>query len=320
MNALLTQAQVDANTPMYCLGHELRIRMTPLINHRVVYKLYRCNLRSTQSVSGNDNGTYVPPTIPFAVGSAGDAAAIPTSGNWAFFTQNTRQGTAPDTVSGVPNDLVMVANGYGVGYAAPVSGSIFESLINGYYHHHHKLSFIFPSINKFLRVKCVKKGILLPGKASVVVDHPPFPKKMTPQALIDNETRNFSKFSYFYLLRAWCEPYDVGQIGHAPGDIGAPAFDDYPAAWSRPPATVRLDSRRTLKFRSFGDARPNFYYGDSETQFIAGNLSQFQDTGTPVVMDVTNGASFSAAGSLPVVQGTGQWVTATTTPTLALNS
>lgn len=320
MNAFLTQTQVDANTAMFNIGHEMRIRMTPLVNQRIVFKLYRCNLRSAaMNPKLNATGVYVPPTIPFAAGSAGDANALPTSGNWGFFWQNLRQGSAPDVVASIPNDGVMTANGYGAGYAAPVQGSAFESLIAGYYHHQYSLSHIFPLMKKFLRTKCIKKGILLPGKASVVIDRPPFPKIMKPSTLVDNGTSNFSKHSYFYIMRAWCEPYDVGQIGHAPGTLGEAAWDDYPAAWSRPPAVVRLDSRRTLKFRSFGDSKPNYYYGDADTQFIAGNLSQFFDTGTPIVMDMTNGAKFNAAETRPVVQGTGQWVIDTVNPVLALN-
>lgn len=219
----------------------------------VFYKLYRISLKCADR--GSTGGTYVEGTLPFASGSATATANLPSASYWSFWDQASRQGA---TVSGylpVGTNQVLAYNTAGT-LAAPTTGAIFESGNNGgeftNLQFSTPLGFIFPELKRKGKIRCVSKGVLMPGMRKRFSLRTPMPPEIRPRDYISDDCQNFSKYSHFYLIRAQSVCPDFYYT------VSAAANNVYnDPLWTQPSQIVMLHTR-TISLRAGGDSIPTF--------------------------------------------------------------
>lgn len=226
----------------------------------VRYKLYRMRLKCRDN--GATQGVYVEGTLPFAVGSAQAAANLPSGSYWDFWNQTSRQGGDQSGFMPLYADGILAKNVSGVAVTAPTPGSDFEAGNNSAgtianFHEHTSLPFIFPELKRKCVVECVSKGVLLPGRRKVITVPNRMPPEFRPRDYISDNCPNFSRYSYFYFLRAYCHGPDF-RYGQATDNVFLPSV-----RYSHPVEVV-CHMEKTFNFRAGGDSIPTFSFSQSK--------------------------------------------------------
>jgi len=247
-------------------------------NTPVMYKLYMCRLKCDDEGAGSSSAWAQADGLPIPSGSNGsllNPAQQPNASYWEFFDQSTRQNASAQGGLPLGSDAMLATNVDGT-YSAPGYGqsSVWEGLNDsvaqdGAWHWHTPLSFIFPNMRKKLHVKCVSSGRIGGYGTRKTVIRVPYPSEVRPRDYFTSSCSNFSKYSYFFFIRA------IGQkvAAYQPA-INAVITDgnqsNYLNQFQRAPVTLQFYCQRKYQIRAGGDSQPTFGSCDQDGQSISG--------------------------------------------------
>lgn len=278
-------SQLGQNSHLWPMGGcRHRITLRNPTNYGVRFKLYAMHLKCDDP--GYVPGVYSEPTLPFATGSAFTANNIPTSSYWKFFNQDSREGGGGNLLSPCLSDPVFATN-IGGAYTAPTANSAWESSSTGttvrrFDVLNTPLSWVFPDLRRKLNVKLIGSGRIPGGGSQLVKYSAPMPPELRPRDYIADSKTNFSKYSYFFFLRAESDPTPIRVLD----DTKAAVFPDslYYSPAIKLPAQLIIDNLRTFRFRASGDSLPTFQAAWEDNAVASngwlGSSSGFLEQGT----------------------------------------
>lgn len=267
-------AGTDLNTNKH-LWIQGGVRVTQTIRNSKSYpvyvQIYKCNLKCDDA--GQSGGVYVEGTLPFASpGSANSSDNVPGSAYWDFFDQSSRMtmGSAGDTAyMKFTADNALAGNSVG-GYASSlaVAGNYWEVASGNSdgldFRERMPLTWIFPEIRRKLKVRTIFSG-WIPSEGSRTYSYvASMPHELRPRDYLSNDCMNFSKHSYFLMVRAFAAPmlssvptqgYQVSVTDALRNTL---AVDRAPYGFWRPPVCLSFTESRTYRLRRQGDSIPSF--------------------------------------------------------------
>lgn len=269
----LAGSDLNTNKHLWIQGG---VRVTQTIrnprSYPVFVHIYKCNLKCPDA--GQLPGAYIEGTLPFAYGSANSAFNRPENAYWDFFDQSSRQlmGSAADTAyMKFDGDSQLAGNSTG-GY--PGGGNValvdnFWEVTSGNdssmdFREKMSLSWIFPEIKKKLKVRTVFRGWIPACGSRTYTYRASMPSELRPRDYLTNDCMNFSKYSYFLMIRAFAAPMmsslasqgymqSMDQAGR-----DALALGSTPFGFWRPPVSLAFTESRTYRVRRQGDSVPSF--------------------------------------------------------------
>lgn len=225
------------------------------------YRLYVCQLKCEDA--GDIPGVFLEgstaaPGLRFATGSANDVGNAPSAAYWGFWDQTSRgasrgfystTSTAMLTTSTAPTSAgSSIYEECSTNTAGP--GSIDNT--------NTPLSFIFPEMRKKLRVRCVAKGYLAgyqtrPYKYAVSA-----PSELRPADYISDRCQNFSRHSYFLLMRAESVAPWIPTASNFVSAGGIAPRSNAPNPHFEVPLSLVMTRRTIIRVRASGDHLPSF--------------------------------------------------------------
>lgn len=284
--------------------------------HDTRFRLYMCRLKC------DDMGALGPSTswaetdgLPISDGLAGPLAAAnrPGARYWEFFSQANRQGGAQQGNLTVEGDLMFMTNN-GTAYIPLPQGCsdpLATSAVGMTYPweqfngtqsnpsqdpmlaYNTPLTMIFPGMQKKLKVRCVAKG-RIPARGRFRGSWAiPYPREIRPRDTYHPTCPNFSKYSYFYIIRAVGSPV-IGQVIGAAGAVTDGNQGQMARLNSTSPVELFVRSRRRYMMRAAQDAQPTYgcsaQTGPAASNGWLGPTSGWMDGSTPLILtDLTAG-------------------------------
>lgn len=278
-------SQLGQNSHLWPMGgcaHRITLRNPT--NYGIRFKLYVMHLKCDDA--GYVPGVYVEPTLPFATGSAFNANNVPSASYWKFFTQDSREGGGGNILTPCVSDPTFATN-IGGAYTAPTANSAWESSNTGTTIRRFDvvdtpLTWIFPDLKRKLKVKVIGSGRIGGGSSTVIRYNAPLPPEIRPRDYISDGKTNFSKYSYFFFIRAKADPISARLLDAGSGTTFPEAKYVAPAVCL--PVQLLVDNLRTFRFRASGDSLPTFQACWEDNAAAAngwlGGSSGFVDNGT----------------------------------------
>lgn len=247
MYTLMTQAQINANQHLYCVGDKTYLRVAntsaPSLMQYEIYKItIKCN-EGTATAVAPSAGQYKRCT---GVTNATDPAL-----NYKFWDSLALR-IAPDGVvtnntgsdPGYATDGTTVAGNVGV----VVAEAVYQAAVQK-----EKLSFLYPTLKRYCKIRKVGSGLIKSGRSKLHVIRNRVLGEIKPQNLLDDTMSYlYGGVSHFYYIRARNVLNCAGN-NNAFAAAGSWYDQSIPAA-----GTLSIVHWDITKWRITGDSKPTF--------------------------------------------------------------
>jgi len=256
MCSLLSAAQIAANIHIYPQRASKKWSFFNPTNYRQYFELIKMTIKQPEHKYTGDATVWTDSTT--CTESINDI-----SGNTTNPSSETRAwDQAPRTSAAVdapvlPGTIDPVLSTFILNSTAVLkagNGNVFETYANGIDTRpvHEKLSWIFPHMRKYFRMRTIKRGWIGPMENQSAFERERVPGELQPNTIkSDKENMDKPGYSHFYFLRARSQKFISGPWGTSAGSesINLKYF----------PVQLGITCQRTVSFRLGGDSDPAQY-------------------------------------------------------------